>query len=350
MIKVSSWITGACLLAWGCFLGVVSKFPPSDEELGYIAIFSVGIAIGSFALSYLGCYIIRGNKGALRLGVLVSVMWVVGAFVVLEAHNRAWINLFAVSMIPVILYWGVLWVISGFLSKEVNETEKSEFSHNQDNSEKSEFSNNQNKSVSRLKGFLNSSAKSSFKLVVVLALATAVVGGFQAYKANADWSVKHGKSKNGQHIVVAQSPAIAPNGSKILFYSGIKASLAITCSSKNMAVSLGFNKVPDLSPTEIHDGYSLISTVTEGVVPKDQHGALVQPLNSKILTFVDSDAAIKNIRRLETFRVGLRQKGFNVDTWFGFPTKGASAAIKEMSLICPQLKNNVEPRDLFSGG
>jgi len=340
MIKVSSWISGACLLALGCFLGVVIKFPPSDEELGYIVIFSVGIAIGSFALSYLGCHIIRGNKGALRLGVLVSVMWVVGSFVVLEAHNRAWTNLLAVSMIPVILYWGILWVISGFLSKEANETEKSEseFSNNQDNSNKPEISTNQNNSVGRLKRFLNSSVKSSFKLVVVLALATAVVGGFQAYKANADWAVKYGDSKNGQNIVVAQSPVIAPDGSKILFYDGIKASLAITCSNKNVAVSLGFNTVPDLSPTEIHDGYSLVGTVTEGVMPKDQHGALVQPPNSKILTFVDSDAAIKNIRRLETFRVGLRQKGFNVDTWFGFPTKGASATIKKMSLICPQLK------------
>ena len=71
----------------------------------------------------LGGYIIRGNRGAIRLGVLISVLWVVVSFVALEPYNRSypsqsWTEFFEIGIIPVISYWGVLWVISGFLSNK----------------------------------------------------------------------------------------------------------------------------------------------------------------------------------------------------------------------------------------
>ncbi len=93
---------------------------PSSEQWGNISIITAGVAIGSFALSYLGGHIIRGNKGAIRLGVLISVLWVVGSFVALEPYNRYrhWEEFFGIGIIPVISYFGILWVISGFLPKK----------------------------------------------------------------------------------------------------------------------------------------------------------------------------------------------------------------------------------------
>jgi hypothetical protein len=94
--------------------------PPSSEDWIVISIITAGVAIGSFALSYLGGHIIRGNKGAIRLGVLISVLWVVGSFVAMEPHNRyrKWTEFVEIGIIPIISYLGILWVISGFISKK----------------------------------------------------------------------------------------------------------------------------------------------------------------------------------------------------------------------------------------
>ena len=123
MIKISFWICGTCLVAWVIFVGVIcviESSPPSSEYWGGWGIISgitAGLAIASFALSYLGGHIIRRSKGAIRLGVLISVLWVVGHFVASEPGSRfyGWTNFFVFGIIPVILYWGIIWVISGFL-------------------------------------------------------------------------------------------------------------------------------------------------------------------------------------------------------------------------------------------
>ena len=122
MIKISSWISGICLIAWIIFVGIMwaIESPPPPEDWGIISIITAGAAIGLFALSYLGGHIIRGNKGAIRLGVLISVLWVVGSFIALEPYNRyrSWTEFFGIGIIPVISYSGILWVISGFLPKK----------------------------------------------------------------------------------------------------------------------------------------------------------------------------------------------------------------------------------------
>lgn len=122
MIKISSWICGTCLIVWIIFVGILRAIgsPPSSEEWVIISIITAGITIGSFALSYLGGHIIRGNKGAIRLGVLISLLWVVGFFVAFEPYNRNryWTEFFGIGIIPVISYLGILWVVSGFLSKK----------------------------------------------------------------------------------------------------------------------------------------------------------------------------------------------------------------------------------------
>ena len=119
MIKISSWICGTCLIVWIIFIGIMCAIesPPSSEEWGFISVITAIVAILSFALSYLGGHIIRGNKGAIRIGVLISVLSVVGSFVNSGPYG-GWTAVFRIGIIPVILYWGILWVISGFLPKK----------------------------------------------------------------------------------------------------------------------------------------------------------------------------------------------------------------------------------------
>ena len=123
MIKISFLICGTCLIGWIIFVMSAIESPPSPEVWGIISAITAGIAIGSFALSYLGGHIIIGNKGAIRLGVFISVSWVVGSFVALEPYSKywRWTKFFGIGIIPVISYLGILWVISGFLPKRNRE-------------------------------------------------------------------------------------------------------------------------------------------------------------------------------------------------------------------------------------
>ena len=125
MIKISSWICGTCLIVWIILFGIacaIEGIPPSSAWYfwGIISIITVGVAIGSFALSYLGGHIIRGNKGSFRLGVLISVLWVVVSFIALESivGYWTWEWFIGIGIIPAISYCGILWVISGFVSQK----------------------------------------------------------------------------------------------------------------------------------------------------------------------------------------------------------------------------------------
>ena len=117
MIKISSWICSTCLIVWVIFVAIISS---SVNNWGDIPIATACIAIGSFAISYLGGHIIKGNKGAIRLGVLISVSWIVGFFVAFEPYNRNrhWTEFIVFGIIPIISYLGILWVISGFLPEK----------------------------------------------------------------------------------------------------------------------------------------------------------------------------------------------------------------------------------------
>ncbi|MEK6657248.1 MAG: hypothetical protein AABY58_07375 [Nitrospirota bacterium] len=118
MIKISSWICAACLIVWIIFIDIIFAVE-GTLAWGNISIITAVIAIGSFALRYLGGHIIIGNKGAFRLGVLISVLWVVGSFVALEPYSRYRRTEFiGIGIIPVISYLGILWIISGFLPKK----------------------------------------------------------------------------------------------------------------------------------------------------------------------------------------------------------------------------------------
>jgi len=117
------WTCVACSVVWIVFaVGMcLADGPPfSVAVIWAVAISSVGVAIGSFALSYLGSHIIKRNKGAIRLGVLISFLWAAGSFVAVDN----WTEFLVFGIIPVVTYWGILWAIFGFISSK-NEKEHS---------------------------------------------------------------------------------------------------------------------------------------------------------------------------------------------------------------------------------
>jgi hypothetical protein len=129
LIKISSWICGSCVIVAIIFFGILiaMKGLPPAYAWGLILLYVAGVAIGSFALSYLGGLIVSGNKGALRLGVLIFVLWVMGFYFwwgdiclymrwgsgACDEAGRL------IGITPAILYFGTLWIIAGFLSKKI---------------------------------------------------------------------------------------------------------------------------------------------------------------------------------------------------------------------------------------
>lgn len=110
-----------CLLLWAAFVIVMSATEGllSKSEYIVLAVVTPAIAVASFLLSLLGGYILKKNKGAIRLGIVFSVVHFLSLFVVLEPHNKSWHwqEFVGLAVIPLILFWGLIWIISGFLSE-----------------------------------------------------------------------------------------------------------------------------------------------------------------------------------------------------------------------------------------
>ena len=96
------------------------------EKWEIILIKTLSIALISFFLSYLGGHIVKRNIGAVRLGIFISVLWILFSFISIEPYKHTyyksqnWTEFFLIGIIPVILYWGIIWVISGFLRNKNN--------------------------------------------------------------------------------------------------------------------------------------------------------------------------------------------------------------------------------------
>ena len=53
-------------------------------------------------------------SGWLRLAIMASILWPAGAAFYLKPWNDHWPMFFYVGIGPVILFWGLFWVLSGF--------------------------------------------------------------------------------------------------------------------------------------------------------------------------------------------------------------------------------------------
>lgn len=99
----------------------------NDENILAIAFFSVVavvIFIISFGLTYLGGHIVNGNIGATRLGIVISLLLILGLNpFLLSLYDTDWISyeglavFMGIVVMPMLIYWGLLWIIKGFLRK-----------------------------------------------------------------------------------------------------------------------------------------------------------------------------------------------------------------------------------------
>ena len=56
----------------------------------------------------------KGISGQLRLAILASIIWPVLAAAYFKPWNNAWIPFFYGGVLPVVLLWGVYWVLRGY--------------------------------------------------------------------------------------------------------------------------------------------------------------------------------------------------------------------------------------------
>ncbi len=75
------------------------------------------------ALVYLSGLIIKKHKGGTRAGALLSTLWIFAALVVTEPYGRYGrygdiTEFLLAGILPVIIYWGVLWVVNGFINEK----------------------------------------------------------------------------------------------------------------------------------------------------------------------------------------------------------------------------------------
>lgn len=125
-MKLSLKVCGISLLLWIIFLifmFVKNKPPTTFEELGYISLGTLIVIFGPFLLCLIGFYSVIGNKGALRLALLISFVWAASMYLVINPpHNYSgWRKFLGVGIIPVAAYLGLIWVFSGFNSHKKSE-------------------------------------------------------------------------------------------------------------------------------------------------------------------------------------------------------------------------------------
>jgi len=101
------------------FYIINTEGPPKGSDIPVIIGFSVLSFLLPALLVYLGGFIIKKNKGAFRIGVLLSVIWVFGLLVVTKPYARfGGITDFLLSgVLPVFVFWGTIWVLNGFASE-----------------------------------------------------------------------------------------------------------------------------------------------------------------------------------------------------------------------------------------
>jgi hypothetical protein len=56
----------------------------------------------------------HSNAGLMRLGLFLSVSWIVLAFILLNPFSGSWMPFVAGGVLPVAIGWGIRWVALGF--------------------------------------------------------------------------------------------------------------------------------------------------------------------------------------------------------------------------------------------
>lgn len=147
------------------------------------------------------------------------------------------------------------------------------------------------------------------------------------------WGTSSSKDKmTGKKSSYASSPTVDATKRMGFPYSDVKAWLGVGCDATSEWAYIGFNKAPNLSDTETKDGYNLIRTRVKWG-DKVVNVTLTQKWGASFIHFNDDKPAISNIVKYGSALVELKWHG-EQGTYFEFPLKGSSAALKKIRKEC----------------
>lgn len=123
MIKRCAWISAVSLVAWTIF-GFIYCHNEGEyiyaDDWAFLFVFAFIVPTVVFGLSLLGGHILKRHRGATRLAFVVSLIYLCLTLIGFEPYNysRHWPEYLGVGVAPVLLFWSILWVISGFMPKD----------------------------------------------------------------------------------------------------------------------------------------------------------------------------------------------------------------------------------------
>ncbi len=147
------------------------------------------------------------------------------------------------------------------------------------------------------------------------------------------WSTSTAKDEmTGKKSAYASSIRVTSTKAMVFPYQDVNAWLGVGCDSGNEWVYIGFSKPPNLLDDETKDGYNLLKTRIKWDDRVDT-ATLTQNWGEKFLHFSYDKPAISNILKSNSVMLELNWHGQG-RTFFKFPLKGSSAAIKKVRQNC----------------
>jgi len=136
----------------------------------------------------------------------------------------------------------------------------------------------------------------------------------------------------GKRQVFATSPIVSATEKMDFPYRDVTAWLGVGCDGKSEWAYIGFSKAPNLTDTDIGDGYNRINTRIKWNETV-QNVTLIQEWGAPFLHFENDRQVISKITSANSALLELKWYGQN-HPYFNFSLDGAVAAVTEMRKQC----------------
>lgn len=147
------------------------------------------------------------------------------------------------------------------------------------------------------------------------------------------WNTTESKDKmSGKKSSYALSPTITPVKKMKFPYNSVTASVGVGCDKDSEWAYFNFSQSPNLTGEETKDGYNVISTRIKWG-KESEHVTLIQTWGAPSLHFRDKKYAISKIIASNSILLELDWHG-SPGTYFEFPLRGSSAALKKIRASC----------------
>jgi hypothetical protein len=172
------------------------------------------------------------------------------------------------------------------------------------------------------------------KILIGVVLVFLVVPSYSS-----EWNISFDKDEmTGDKSAYLSSDFVYPTERMNFPYRNTKAWLGMGCNGVSEWIYVGFNPAPNLTDIEIErGGYNSIDTRIKFDDDKVEYTTFIQDWGSKFLSFTNDEYIISNIAKSNTLLLELKWYG-NGKTYFRFPLKGSSNAIRKIRNFCNSIK------------